>query len=220
MRGRGSFQLRQRGETAAVQQDTAGLGDRRDLARRREAADLVQLDAEHVRCPGFHMRQRIVNRKQPFIGHQRNAFQCAANLRHSLQVAPLDGLLHVPERILVHQAHGADRVRDRPAGVGVDTDDHVIAHFAAHGAEVLDVLPPTPFAGSLQAQNLDAELVDRPACLRLHHADVVRQADRPFQRDGFLAQAADQLVDRQLQCLAQRIMQCHVDHRARGGISR
>ena len=72
----------------------------------------------------------------------------------------------------------------------------------------------------LDAQHLDAEFVQRPLGVGDHLLRIGRHADRPFERDARLRQAADQIVDRLIRRLAHRVVERGIERGARHVVRR
>ena len=186
--GRG-FELREYGKTTAIDLDVGGLRDRRDLARRRDAAVLVELDAEHVGGLCGDDRVGVLDRQTGFVGHQRHAGRRAADRRHSGEIVPLDRLLEIVDAVLLQCAQRLQRVGDGPSGVGVHAERHLGPDRLADRAKVARVLLPAVRMAGFHAEHLDAELVERALGVGHHGFRIGRHADRPFERNARLRQA-------------------------------
>ena len=80
--------------------------------------------------------------------------------------------------------------------------------------EMVRVLSPTVRMAGLDAQDPDAELVERPLGIGDHLLRVGRHADGPFERDARLREPADQIIDRLICRLAHRIIERSVQRGA------
>ena len=159
--GRG-FELREHGKPAAIDLEVGGFRDCRDLARRRDAAVLVELDAEHV--GGFRGDDgvRVLDRQTGFVGHQRHAGRGAADRRHAGEVVPLHRLFEIIDAVLLQRAQAPASVSatvqpvfgSMPIATSAPTASRIARKCFASS------LPAVGMAG-LHAQHLDAELMQR-----------------------------------------------------------
>ena len=106
MRGGGGFELRLDGKSTAIELNVRSLRDRCNFARRREPAELVELDAERIGRPRFRQRVSILEREERLVRHHRHAVRGAADFRHAREVAARHRLLDVTETQLLELMAG------------------------------------------------------------------------------------------------------------------
>ena len=108
-----SFELGQHGEPSAIDLDVRSFRDRGNLARRCDAAMLVELDAEHVGRFCRNDRVRVLDRLAGFVRHQRHAGRGAADRGHPCEVRAFDRLFEIVDAMVPQGLQRLQRFRRR-----------------------------------------------------------------------------------------------------------
>ena len=127
------------------------------------------------------------------------------------EIRSLHRLFEIVDALVLQGAQRLKRLGYGPSGIRVHAEHDCKADGFPDRGEVLDVFAPALRMAGFHAEHLDAELADRPFRIGDHFHVVVRHADGPFERNAFLREAADEIIDRLAGRLAERIMERMVD---------
>ena len=169
------FKLTLHRQPAAIQLNVGGLRNRGNFFGRRQSTNFIKLDAIRVSGTRFGDGVSILHGEQGFVGHHRYAHRLATYFGHAGEIAPVYRLFDVTQIEFAQRVRGGECISHAPAGVGIDTDHHVVAHRFAYGLKVLHVLPPATTIGGFDTQHFDAKFVDRARRFVDDGLHIVRQ---------------------------------------------
>ncbi len=186
------------------------LAHREDLRRVEQSAGLGDVDVRDVGGAAqdhLHRRARVAH---ALVGHQRNADR-AAHLRHAVEIVRRQRLLDELEVRCFHRADDGDRLLRRlPSHVAVDAELDVRPDRRAdrlHGRDVARRIVAPDL-------HLDRPVAPLDALLRESRHVVGRaERNRIAERDAIADLAAEKIVDRRVERLADDVPERHLDRR-------